>query len=80
AQYIIGLMYENAEGAAQDYVTAQMWFNLATANGFAEAAKRTDYAATNRDLVAKKLSSKQLTEAQKLARECVAKKYKGCGS
>ena len=32
----------------------------------------------NRDDVAKKMTPSQIAEAQKLARECVRKKYKGC--
>jgi len=31
-----------------------------------------------RDAVAKRMTSAQIAEAQKLARECVHKKYKGC--
>jgi hypothetical protein len=32
----------------------------------------------NRNIVAKQMTSAQLAEAQKLARECIQKKYKGC--
>ena len=35
-------------------------------------------ASKNRDIVAKRLNSNQIEKAQKLARECVRKKYKGC--
>ena len=31
-----------------------------------------------RDLLAQKMTSADISEAQKLARECVAKNYKGC--
>ena len=32
----------------------------------------------NRDIIAKQMTPSQIAEAQKLARECVAKDYKGC--
>ena len=35
-------------------------------------------ASKNRDIVAKKMNSTDISAAQKLARECVRKKYKGC--
>ena len=48
-----------------------MWQNIAASNGDEGAAK-------NRDLTAKEMTPRQLAEAQNLARECVAKEYKGC--
>ena len=32
----------------------------------------------DRDIIAKQMTPSQIAEAQKLARECVAKDYKGC--
>ena len=32
----------------------------------------------NRDIIAKRLTPQQMAEAQKLARECEARGYKGC--
>jgi len=55
----------------QDNVYAHMWFNIAASNGDTDAVK-------NRDIAAKNMTSSQMAEAQKLARACVAKKYKGC--
>ena len=55
-------MYANGEGMPQDYVQAQMWFNLAAAQG-AEQARR------NRDWVAQRMTPGQIAEAQRLARE-----------
>jgi transposase len=43
-------------------VTAHMWFNLAAASGFSEAAR-------NRDTLARQMTPAQIAEAQKLARE-----------
>ena len=71
AQYNLGAMYYNGQGVLQNNVYAHMWFNIAASNGYDEAVK-------NRDIVAKTMTTEQLAEAQKLARECVRKKYKGC--
>lgn len=62
AQNNLGFMYDTGQGVPQDNVLAHMWFNLAAANGNANAAK-------NRDIVAAKMTPAQIAEAQKLARE-----------
>ena len=64
-------MYEYGEGVIQDNAYAHMWSNIAASNGD-ETAK------TNRDMIAEQMTPAQIEEAQKLARECVAKEYKGC--
>ena len=71
AQSNLGLKYFNGQGAVQDYVKAHSWFNLGAINGDAEAVKR-------RDLVAKRMTPQQIAEAQKLARDCQARNFKGC--
>ena len=71
AQNNLGAMYQGGLGALQDDVYAHMWFNIAASNGH-------DNARSNRDLAAKRMTTEQLTEAQKLARECVRKNYKDC--
>jgi TPR repeat protein len=71
AQYNLGVMYGNGNGVRQDSVYAHMWFDIVASNG-------DENGAMNRDIVAKRMTKKQLAEAQKLARECVRKKYKGC--
>ena len=71
AQLNLGFMYYNGQGVAQDYVEAYIWSNLAAITGAKDAVG-------NRELYAKKLSQKQLAEAQKLSRECLARKYKDC--
>ena len=71
AQFNLGLMYGNGEGVIQDDVYAHMWWNIAASSGLADATK-------NRDLIAQQMTPPQLAEAQKLARECVRKNYKGC--
>ena len=71
AQLNIGVMYGKGQGVAQDYVRAHLWFNLAAVKGDADAVK-------NRDIVAKRMTSQQIAEAQKLARECQARNFKNC--
>ena len=71
AQFNLAVMYANGQGVIQDDVYAHMWWNIAAANG-------NFFAQKNRDEVTKSMTSSQLEEAQKLARECVAKDYKGC--
>ena len=71
AQYNLALSYANGEGVIQDDVYAHMWWNISAANGHSLAKEI-------RDKVSPLMTSSQLTEAQKLARECVAKDYKGC--
>ena len=46
-----------------------MWWNLAAVKGDSNAVK-------NRDTIAKKMTPQQITEAQKLARECQARNFK----
>ena len=70
-QYNLGHMYYYGRGVPQDYSKAYMWFNLATHNGYSEGQKA-------RDTVAKKLSSKDLIEAQKMAQRCLKSEYKDC--
>jgi hypothetical protein len=60
AQFNLGNMYVLGRGVAQDYVQAHMWFNIASANGYAPARK-------NRDIVANLMSPKQREQVQELA-------------
>jgi TPR repeat protein len=71
AQASLGAMYGNGRGVIQDDVYAHMWSNMGAASG-------NEIAAQNRDLVAKKMTNAQIAQAQELARQCVAKNYKGC--
>lgn len=70
-QFSLGVMYDNGEGVPEDFVRAHMWFNLAAANGDTTAKE-------NKDLIAQILTPADLATAQRLARECFAKNYKGC--
>ena len=62
AQHLLGVLYDSGRGVPQDYIQAHMWYNLATSNGQEGAAK-------DRDLIAEKMPSEQIAEAQRLARE-----------
>ena len=72
AQSNLGWMYRKGQGVPQDYVRAHMWSNIAASSGDG------GYASKNRDIIAKRMNSNQIEKAQKLARKCVRKKYKGC--
>ena len=66
AQFNLGLAHANGEGAPQDNVEAYKWLNLAAT--FADASTREEFVDV-RDSVAGRLTSQQLDEGQKLARE-----------
>ena len=66
AQNNLGDMYSNGQGVSQNYVRAYMWFSLA-ASGLTDNFKET--AIKNRDLTAKKMTSEEISEATRLARE-----------
>ena len=61
----------HGQGVPMDDVRAHMWFNLAAVRGVVGAVK-------NRDIIAKLMTPQQMAEAQKLARECQARNFKGC--
>ena len=70
AFYNLGQMYEHGRGVPKDDVRAHMWFNLAG------VGRLTGNSA--RDNVEKRLTSQQIAEAQKLARECQARNFMAC--
>ena len=71
AQYNLGFMYRLGQGVIPDDIYAHMWWDIAASSGDKDAVKK-------RDSFAKRMTPTQLETAQKLARECVRKKYKGC--
>jgi len=71
AQFNLGVMCRGGQGVIQDNVYAHMWENIAASNG-------NELGAKVRDSVAERMNSSQLETAQKLARECVRRNYKGC--
>jgi len=66
AQYNLALAYANGEGLPHDLVQAYMWSSIAAAQGDKEAE-------TTRNKFAKDLSAGELTEAERLANEWIAK-------
>ena len=62
-------MYDNARGVPQDYVQAHKWFNLAAAQFEASNKEKRETAIKNLNVVAAGMTSAQIAEAQKLARE-----------
>ena len=72
AQYNLALMYDEGEGVPQNNVLAYMWWNLAAAQGD-ERAKE------NKGKLQGMMTPADISKAQKLSRECLAKDYKDCG-
>lgn len=64
-------MYGTGQGVIQDTVYAHMWFNIAASLGIESAIK-------NREMTEGRMTPADISKAQQLARECVAKDYKGC--
>ncbi|MCH7623104.1 MAG: sel1 repeat family protein [Nitrospinae bacterium] len=62
AQYNLGVMYGQGQGVIKDYVQAHKWFNIARANGEELGRK-------SRDIIEKRMTLDQISEAQRLAQE-----------
>ena len=71
SQYNLGVMYANGDGIRQDDVYAHMWFNIVALSG-------DENGVMNRETIARRMTKEQIVKAQKLAMECVSKKFKGC--
>ena len=72
AQYYVGAMYAFGNGVHKDYVFALMWANTALTNGNHTGTRLINF-------VEKKMTPSGIETAQDLTRECVRKKYEGCG-
>jgi uncharacterized protein len=66
AQYNLGFMYATGQGIPQNYIEAYKWFHLAA---YATDKSVRDKASENRDIVGKTMTSAQIAEAQKRAKE-----------
>jgi TPR repeat protein len=62
ALYNLGLAYSTGQGVSVDYIAAHKWFNLA-------AMKGSELAKSWRAQISGEMSSGQIAEAQRLARE-----------
>ncbi len=66
AQNNLGAMYAEDRGVTQDFLRAHMWFDLSAAQVYEGAAR-------NRDHVAKRMTSADVSMAERLAREWLEK-------
>ena len=66
AQFNLGTMYAKGQGVVQDFVQSYMWLDLAATSGHAAATR-------NRDRVASRLSSPQISAAKRMASELKSK-------
>ncbi|HVZ69235.1 MAG TPA: hypothetical protein VG891_07205 [Rhizomicrobium sp.] len=66
ALYNLGLAYSTGQGVNVDYVAAHKWFNLAAMRGVDEAKRW-------RATMASEMSTAQIAEAQRQAREWLAR-------
>jgi len=64
-------MYGLGRGVLQDQTRAYMWFNMAAING-------DRVSVDSRDTMTEKMSPQQIEQAQRMARECMASKFKKC--
>lgn len=69
AQLNLGIMCYFNRGTPQDYVESHMWLNLAASRFLPSEAAKRERAVKNRDIVAKRMTSGQIAEAQSLARD-----------
>ena len=66
-QHNLGFMYEKGHAVPQDDVEAHKWYNLAASRTYGK--KTRNLAIKNRDIAAKLMTSVQIAEAQKLAKQ-----------
>ena len=66
---ILGDACFKGQGVMQDYIQAHKWYNLAAARTPASFAEEINYALHERNRVAALMTTDQIAEAQKLARE-----------
>ena len=71
AHYELGVMYAKGQDVIQDNIYAHMWMNIAASSGIKNAVK-------NREIIANQMTTAEISEAENLARECIAKNYKEC--
>ena len=71
AQTNLAVMYALGDGVNKDRVYAHMWANIAYSNGH-KGGKNL------KDKLIKMMTPSQIEEAERLARECIKKNYKGC--
>ena len=75
AQSNLATMYYTGTGVRKDFVLAHMWKYLAARN--AEGDRKLRYFAQLKDLE-RDMKAQQISEANKLASKCAARKFKRC--
>ena len=71
AQFNLGVMYSKGLGVKQNNVYAHMWSKIAASNGNKNAVRVMEN-------IMQRMSPAELSEARKLAKECIRKNYIGC--
>ena len=69
-------MYANGEGVPQNLVNAYMWYNLAAAQG--KELWPFDPMEMKKQ-ISSLMTSAQISQAERLSRECFAQNYQRCG-
>lgn len=77
-QIKLGYLYYDGIAVKKNLVLSHMYFNLAAANENSFSFNQ-EADAKQRNLIEKLMNSQEITLAQKLASECLARKYKNCG-
>ena len=72
SQWHLGFMYQKGYGVLSDYVLSHMWYNIASVNGHKLGTMATES-------VAEKMTSADISLAQRKARECMNSGYTKCG-
>ena len=67
----LGKSYWFGQGVRRDAIYSHMWLDIGAKSGDKDAIKA-------RDIIAKTMTPAQFTNAKKLARDCIHKKYMGC--
>ena len=65
-------MYGTGRGVLADYVIAHMWADIGAANGNENGVQA-------REILAKEMTSEDISKAQAMARVCMNSNYKKCG-
>ena len=71
AQIMLGGMYAIGQGVTQDFTRSFMWLDIAASQGQKKSVEI-------RNKVEKEMTPADVSKAQELVLECVAKNYKGC--
>ena len=66
----LGMMYGNGDGVGQDDVEAHKWFDLAASRH--PPGRKRRKSGRDRDFLVRKMTSSQISEAERLAREWMA--------